>query len=86
MSALGRHRLHVRTHRRRYQLDYEPVPGDVIFYKFTELGAPTHTGIVISVDPEYVRVVEGNYSDSVGIRQAKKTAMYIHGYFQPFEV
>ena len=86
MTALGRHRLHVRSHRKGYQIGYEPVPGDVVFYNFTGVGAPTHTGIVISVDPEYVRVVEGNYSDSVGIRQAKKTAMFIYGYFQPFEV
>ena len=86
ITVLGRHRMHIRTHRKGYRMDYEPVPGDVIFYKFTELGYPTHVGIVISADPEYVRVIEGNYSDSVGIRQVKKTSQIIYGYFQPFEV
>ena len=86
ISVLGWHRMHVRTHRKGYQLDYEPVPGDVVFYKFTEKGYPTHMGIVISADPEYVRVIEGNYSNSVGIRQVKKTSQIIYGYFQPFEV
>ena len=86
ISVLGRHRMHIRTHRNGYRMDYEPVPGDVVFYNFTGVGAPTHTGIVISVDPENVRVIEGNYSDSVGIRQVKKTSQIIYGYFQPFEV
>ena len=86
ITVLGRHRLHVRTYRNGYRMNYEPVPGDVVFYNFTGTGYPTHTGIVISVDPEYVRVIEGNYSDSVGIRQVKKTSQIIYGYFQPFEV
>ena len=41
-------------------LVYEPMPGDVVCYRFDSDNWPDHTGIVENVDGDTITVIEGN--------------------------
>ena len=58
--------------------NYVPQPGDfaAIENNYNASDGPGHTGIVYSVDSNYVYVVEGNISDQVVYRQYKRSDLY----------
>lgn len=62
---------------------YKPKSGDVVFYRF-RIGQIDHVGIIINATPVSMLVIEGNYSDSVKIREVKYDNPNIYGYFEPF--
>ena len=62
---------------------YKPKSGDVIFYRF-HVGRIDHIGIIINATPVSMLVIEGNYSNSVKIREVKYDNPHIYGYFEPF--
>lgn len=55
---------------------YTPKIGDLFFES-------AHIGIVISVDGEYMTVVDGNYTDKVTVRTIRLTSSDILGYASP---
>lgn len=68
---------------------YVPKTGDSVLYDWDDTGAgdntgwPDHVGIVESVSGSTIRVVEANYSNSVGIRNLTVNGRYIRGYITP---
>lgn len=68
---------------------YVPNVGDIIYYDFDDIGignnkgVSDHVGIVVSVSGNSIKVVEGNYSDSVKCRTITVNARYIRGYGLP---
>ena len=66
-----------------------PRAGDLIFYDWQDggfgdcRGQADHVGVVLSLDGDLVRVIEGNKSDAVGIRTLAIDARCIRGYGQP---
>ena len=68
---------------------YVPKKGDVIMYDWQDSGAgdnkgtPDHTGIVMEVNGNNIKVIEGNKNDAVGIRELKVDGKYIRGYIAP---
>lgn len=68
---------------------YRPQKGDLIFYDWQDDGAgdntgwPDHVGIVYSVTGSTIRVIEGNKTDAVGIREIGIGSRYIRGYALP---
>lgn len=62
---------------------YIPKTGDVVYYDFNNDGISDHVGIVVSVSNGKMKVVEGNYSDSVGCRTIAVNANIIVGFGCP---
>ena len=68
---------------------YTPMKGDVIFYDWEDdgigdnTGSSDHVGIVVSVNGNTIKVIEGNISNSVGYRTLKVNGRYIRGYGIP---
>lgn len=68
---------------------YVPKTGDSVLYDWDDTGAgdntgwPDHVGVVESVIGNTIRVVEANYSNSVGIRNLTVNGRYIRGYITP---
>ncbi len=66
-----------------------PRPGDVIFYDWEDAGAgdcrgsSDHVGLVLGVDGDRIRVIEGNKSDAVGLRELHIDGRFIRGYGKP---
>ena len=66
-----------------------PEPGDIIFYDWDDsgignnTGIADHTGIVIGVEYDQIRLIEGNVSDSVSYRVAGINSRYIRGFGRP---
>lgn len=65
-----------------------PKAGDIIVYNWDKStqpndGAADHIGIVKSVSSKTIKVIEGNYKDSVAIRSLSVGNGYIRGYAQP---
>lgn len=65
-----------------------PKAGDIIVYNWDKAtqpnnGASDHIGIVKSVSGKTIKVIEGNYKDSVAIRSITVGNGYIRGYAQP---
>ncbi len=66
-----------------------PAPGWVVFYDWSDVGigddtsAPDHVGIVQSVENGVIKVIEGNYSNAVGIRAIKVNSRTLRGYGVP---
>lgn len=66
-----------------------PEPGDIVFYDWQDSGAgdnkgaADHVGIVSSVSGGVLKVIEGNYSNSVKERTLKVNGKYIRGYGLP---
>ena len=64
--------------------DYDPKPGDVIYFQNSE--GLSHTGIVVEVTSTQVTTVEGNSGKNcwyVAKHTYKKTDSYIYGYGHP---
>lgn len=57
-----------------------PREGWLVVYDWQEDGHPDHVGIVDSVTPKQIKVIEGNYKDAVRIRTIKKDSKLIRGY------
>ena len=68
---------------------YVPLPGDYIFYCWTDKGAGDctgwsgHVGIVTGTLGPFIRVIEGNYKDRVGYRYILIDSPGIRGYGVP---
>ena len=62
---------------------YAAKPGDLIFYDWDGDRVSDHVGLVVAVEGEYLRVVEGNKSDAVGERRVHMDNACIRGYGQP---
>ena len=60
-----------------------PKAGDVIFYDWDGDRIADHVGLIVAVEGEYLRVVEGNKSDAVGERRVHMDNACIRGYGQP---
>ena len=66
-----------------------PKPGDLIFYDWEDGGAgdcrgmSDHVGLVLSVSGNLMKIIEGNKSDAVGLRDVNIDARFIRGYGQP---
>lgn len=71
------------------QDDYPARPGDLIFYDWADSGAgdcrgeADHVGIIIEDAGHYFRVIEGNYSDAVGVRTIAHNSRFIRGFAVP---
>lgn len=66
--------------------NYTPVPGDVIYFRWSDADSSvyvSHTGIVTSVSNGYVHTIEGNKSSAVGERSISLTNSQIVGYGKP---
>lgn len=69
---------------------YKPLPGDIIYYSREDSGIPKectlwsdHVGIVVGTYENYIKVIEGNYSDEVGYRYLEVDSTGIRGYAVP---
>ena len=68
---------------------YIPQKGDVIMYDWQDSGVgdnkgtPDHVGIVVSVKDGVIKVIEGNYKDSIGERSIKVNGKNIRGFILP---
>lgn len=62
---------------------YVPKTGDIVYYDFNGDGVSDHVGIVVSVSNGIMKVVEGNYSDSVKCRTIAVNANTIIGFGCP---
>ena len=68
---------------------YRPSPGDVILYDWEDsgagdnMGSTDHVGIVVFVDGNTIKIIEGNKSDSVSYRSIQRNGRYIRGYGLP---
>lgn len=61
-----------------------PIRGDLILYDWDGSGRASHVGLVVSVDKDgYMEVIEGNKSDSVGVRQLNYRCPYIRAIVRP---
>ena len=68
---------------------YTPQKADAILYDWQDAGlgdckgAPDHVGAVQKVENGIIYVIEGNYSDKVGIRKIKLNGKFIRGFIAP---
>lgn len=68
---------------------YVPKKGDLIIYDWDDsgsgenTGAPEHVGIVASVTSTTIKVIEGNYKNTVGYRTININGRYIRGFCLP---
>lgn len=68
---------------------YVPKPGDYLFYDWQDSGIgdntgdPDHVGIVIEVHGNIIRIIEGNFHNSVEYRTMSINGRYIRGYGIP---
>lgn len=70
--------------------DYIPQPGDIIYYSFGGLelfgddtGHSDHVGIVVGTWRGFIKVIEGNYSNTVAYRYIPINAPGIRGFGLP---
>lgn len=74
---------------RRPERDITPQPGDVVFYDWQDSGsgddrgAADHVGIVSSVSGRVLKVIEGNFSNSVKERTLEVNGKYLRGFGLP---
>jgi hypothetical protein len=64
--------------------DYEPVPGDIIFFDWEGDGIADHVGIVEKVDGGFVYTIEGNAGDMCTRSTYKQNNNLIFGYGTPW--
>lgn len=66
-----------------------PLPGDLIFYDWNMkdkgqcTGWSDHVGIVVGTKWPFIKVIEGNYNDSVAYRYLRIDHVQIRGYAKP---
>mgnify|MGYP002682146982 FL=1 len=63
--------------------DYQPSPGEIIFFDWHGDGFPDHVGIVESSDGSTVYTIEGNWADSVHTDAYPINSSQIYGYGTP---
>lgn len=70
--------------------NYLPLPGDIIYYCMEKApvtgnctGWSDHVGIVVGTNGNYIKVIEGNYSDEVTYRYLSVGERHIRGYAIP---
>ena len=63
--------------------DYEPSPGDLIFFDWTSDGLTDHVGIVEKVEDGFVYTIEGNANDRCAESQYYLGTTPIYGYGVP---
>ena len=63
--------------------DYEPVPGDIIFFDWGGDGIADHVGIVEKVDGDFVYTIEGNTDDQCRENRYYLASTSIFGYGLP---
>ena len=64
--------------------DYEPMPGDIIFFDWESDGLADHVGIVEKVDGGYVYTIEGNAGDMCICCTYQQNSNLIFGYGVPW--
>lgn len=69
---------------------YTPLPGDIIYYSNSDRGLTgdctgwsDHVGIVVGTRGRLIKVIEGNYGDTVGYHYTTVNAPKIRGYATP---
>ncbi len=69
---------------------YVPLPGDIIYYATSNMDPfddctawSDHVGIVVGTWGNYIKVIEGNYNNSVAYRYIRINASIIRGYATP---
>lgn len=68
---------------------YVPLPGDIIFYCWSDKGVgdctgwSNHVGIVVGTAGPFIKVIEGNYGNAVGYRIIPVNFPGIRGYGTP---
>ena len=60
--------------------DYIPQSGDLIFFDWNGDGSSDHVGIVVEVDGNKVKTIEGNSGDTVGYHTYNLSNVTIQGY------
>lgn len=67
------------TNQGRYynKQSYTPQAGDIVFFRVS------HAGLVVSVDGDQIRVVEGNYSNGVALTTYSLSSSKLTGYASP---
>ena len=63
--------------------DYEPSPGDLIFFDWTSDGLTDHVGIVEKVEDGFVYTIEGNANDRCAENRYYLSAAPVYGYGVP---
>ncbi len=63
--------------------DYEPIPGDIIFFDWESDGLPDHVGIVEKVENGLIYTVEGNTGDVCAERRYTLGSASVYGYGRP---
>lgn len=69
--------------------DYIPNLGDLIMYDWNDSGSgdcvgyPEHVGIIVSVNNNVIKVIEGNYNNVVNYRTLSVNDKFIRGYCIP---
>lgn len=67
----------------RYDNNYNPTKGDIIYYDWGGDGVSDHVGCVISRSGNDINVKEGNINDKVETRVISIYSSYIQGYHRP---
>src|SRR5690606_39886035 len=63
--------------------DYQPSPGEIIFFDWNGDGVPDHVGIVESSDGSTAYTIEGDWADSVHTDAYPINSSQIYGYGTP---
>lgn len=64
-------------------LDYEPIPGDIIFFDYEGDGVADHVGIVEKIENGFVYTIEGNTDDQCRENRYYLDSVSIYGYGLP---
>lgn len=60
-----------------------PEVADLVVYDWSGSGKRfDHVGVVVHVDDKYIKVVEGNYNDSIQTRVVKRNSNVVRGYIR----
>lgn len=56
--------------------------GDLIVYDWKNNGTLDHVGIITEVTPNLIKVIEGNYNKTVGLRSVKYPNKEVYGFIK----
>ena len=68
----------------RWQENYVPQSGDLVFYDWDKNQSADHVGVIVSVTGSVLKAIEGNVSNSVEYRVLSLTSPLIRGFATPF--
>lgn len=60
----------------------EVTAGDLIVYDWKDNGTLDHVGIITEITPNLIKVVEGNYKNTVGLRSVKYPNKEVYGFIK----